>query len=100
MKGNPQLAALIAASGWSHSQVAVAFVRVAREVGFEELYGVGRSHVSHWVGGSKPSGRAPLVLCEALSRRLGRSLAMPDLGLPGVASGRASADWDADPLDE
>ena len=99
-KGNPRLAALIAAAGWSHTQVAAAFVRVARETGAEELFGVGRSHVSHWVAGSKPSGRAPLVLCEALSRRLGRPLTPPELGLPDVTPGPAAADWRADALVE
>jgi hypothetical protein len=104
--GNPntRLAAVIAASGWSHTQVASAFVRVAREISADELYGVGRSHVSHWVAGSKPSGRAPLVLCEALSRRFGRALTLTELGLPGAESGSGSgplvADWRADALVE
>jgi hypothetical protein len=99
-KGNPALAAVIAAAGWSHTQVAAAVVRVAREIGAEELYGVGRSHVSHWVAGSKPSGRGPLVLCEALSRRLGRPLTPPDLGLSSAPSGPVSADWRTDALVE
>jgi hypothetical protein len=99
-KGNAQLAAVIAAANWSHSQVAAAFVRVARETGAEELYGVGRSHVSHWVAGSRPSGRAPLVLCEALTRRLGRPLSPVELGLSESPPVPAVADWGADALAE
>ena len=80
-KGNAKLAAAIAETGWSHAQVARAFVRVAKESKACEFGAVGRSHVSHWVGGSKPSGRAPVILCEALSRRLGRLMTLGEIGL-------------------
>ena len=70
-KGNAKLASVITETGLSHAQVARAFVRVALESQAHEFAGVGRSHVSHWVAGSKPSGRGPMILREALSRRLG-----------------------------
>lgn len=98
--GNTRLATVIAEAGWSHGQVAAAFVRVAAESGARELAGVGRSHVSHWVSGSQPSGRSPLILCEALSRRLGRVVTLDAIGLldqepPGEVIG-----WGADTLAE
>ncbi len=96
---NAKLAAVIAETGWSHAQVANAFVRVASENGAREFTGVGRSHVSHWVGGSHPSGRAPVILCEALSRRLGRTVTLDEVGLTVQSlSSRAALDWRMDTL--
>jgi tetratricopeptide (TPR) repeat protein len=91
--------AVIAESGWSQAQVAAAFVRVAAENGAREFASVGRSHVSHWVAGSRPSGAAPAILCEALSRRVGRVVTPADIGL--VERGTPAAwrvDWDGDIL--
>jgi tetratricopeptide (TPR) repeat protein len=96
--GNSRLAAVIAEAGWSHAQVAFAFTRVASESGAHELLGVGRSHISHWVAGSRPSGRSPSILCEALSRRLGRLVTLSEVGLAEEPSPRQALDWDADTL--
>lgn len=97
--GNAKLAAVINEAGISHAQLARAFVRVALESGASELAGVGRSHVSHWVKGSKPSGRAPSILAEALSRRTGRLVTLEDIGLIGSAPASTHAfDWHADTL--
>ena len=49
---------------------------------------VGRSHVSHWVAGTRPSGRGPALLAETLSRTLGRRITPRDIGLGDVVSGR------------
>jgi hypothetical protein len=99
--GNTRLAAVIAAAGLSHAQVARAFVRVALESGAHESAGVGRSHVSRWVAGSKPSGRAPAILCEALSRCLGRVVTPDEIGLQDESASSAHGlDWDADTLAE
>jgi hypothetical protein len=97
-KGNSRLAAVIAEAGLSHAQVAKAVVRVAVETGAHEFAGVGRSHVSHWVGGSKPSGQAPVLLCEALSRCLGRVVTLDEIGLAGEATSHGRLDWRADTL--
>src|SRR6266498_2407940 len=98
-KGNSRLAAVIAEAGLSHAQVARVVVRVAVEAGAHELSGVGRSHVSHWVAGSRPSGRAPVLLCEALSRCLGRVVTLDEIGLADEATAsRAALDWRADTL--
>ena len=97
--GNAKLATAIARAGLSHAQVARMFVRVAAEAGAHEFVGVGRSHVSHWVGGSKPSGRGPSFLCEALARCLGRVVTLDEIGLAGEATAsRAAHDWHADTL--
>lgn len=96
---NEQLAALIDEARWSHAQVAAALVRVASENGADELAGVGRSHASHWVRGTRPSGRASILLCEALSRRLGRIVSVDDAGLgSGQQKSEAAADWHTDTL--
>ena len=97
--GNIKLATVIAETGWSHAQVAGAFVRVALESGAQEFGRVGRSHVSHWVAGSNPSGCAPVILCEALARRLDRIVTLGELGLT-VQSWPAPdvLDWGADTL--
>jgi len=96
---NARLAAVIAEAGWTHAQVARAFVRVALESEAGEFAAVGRSHVSHWVGGSTPSGRAPVILCEALSRRLGRLVNPDEVGLAvGPWSSCGALDWRRDTL--
>ncbi|MCU1658743.1 MAG: hypothetical protein JWO57_3399 [Pseudonocardiales bacterium] len=96
---NAKLAAVIVQTGWSHAQVARAFVRVALESDAREFAGVARSHVSHWVGGSRPSGRAPVILCEVLSRRLGRIVTLDEIGLAVESvSSRGALDWRVDTL--
>lgn len=97
---NTRLASLIAEAGWSHRQVASALVRVASEVGAQDLLTVGRSHVSKWIAGIQPSGLAPDLLAETFSRRLGRSITADDLGLAPAAgsTGHSVIDWDADTL--
>ena len=97
--GNERLAAVIADAGMSHAQAARAFVRAAAELGADEFAGVGRSHVSKWVAGVKPSGRAPLILCEALGRKLGRVVTPDQIGLD-TSSFRSTGGWAADTLVE
>lgn len=97
---NAKLSAAITEARWSHGQVAAAFVRVAAEIGARDFLAVGRSHVSKWVAGYHPSGFAPVLLAEAFSRRLGRVVAIDELGFaapPGVAE-RSAHDWDVDTL--
>ena len=80
-KGNDKLAAVISEARWSHAQVAHAFRRVAAENGAREFVAVGRSHVSHWAAGSTPSGWGPVILAEALSRRLEGVVTVDEIGL-------------------
>ncbi|MFI6951646.1 Tat pathway signal protein [Streptomyces sp. NPDC050422] len=96
---NSALAAVLAETGWSQTQAAAAFVRVASECGARDLVGVSRSHVSMWVLGTRPSGQAPHILCETLSRKLGRRVTSGEIGLasvPGQSEG--GSDWSVDPL--
>jgi len=97
--GNAKLVAVIAETGLSHAQIARAVAQVAAESGATECVGVGRSHVSHWVRGTMPSGRAPLILVEALSRKLRRVVTLEEIGLPPQPSfSRDGLDWHADTL--
>ncbi|QKW08110.1 Tat pathway signal protein [Streptomyces sp. NA04227] len=96
---NRKLAALIKEAHWSQAQLAAALVRVAMEHGAREFAGVGRSHVSHWVRGTQPSGRAPELLCESLSRRLGRTVTTEDAGFSRSPGSRGIVvDWHTDTL--
>jgi hypothetical protein len=100
---NSRLSGVIGEARLSHAQVARVFVRVALESGADEFAGVGRSHVSHWVAGTRPSGRAPTLLCEALSRLLGRNLSLDEIGLadpsaPPSPTATEGLDWAVDTL--
>lgn len=96
---NVKLADAIAETGWSQPKVAAAFVRVAAEVGAQELLGTSRSHIAMWVAGTEPSGRAPLILCETLSRRLQRPITPAEIGLSLPDTGAVTAsEWNVDTL--
>ncbi|MBP0456151.1 Tat pathway signal protein [Streptomyces montanisoli] len=97
---NVALAALLREADWSQPQAAAAVARVAAESGVRELQAISRSHIAMWIQGTKPSGRAPHILRETLSRRLGRRLTLADLGLEGEPTGTADSgsDWSVDPL--
>ncbi|MFJ5779276.1 Tat pathway signal protein [Streptomyces sp. NPDC093094] len=97
---NVALAALLREAGWSQPQAAAAVGRVAAESGARELEAVSRSHIAMWVQGTRPSGKAPHILRETLSRRLGRRLTLADLGLEEAPTGAtdSGSDWSVDPL--
>ncbi|MDX3402533.1 55.5 kDa and 49.5 kDa sporulation protein [Streptomyces sp. 111WW2] len=97
---NVALAALLREAGWSQPQAAAAVARVAAESGTRELEAISRSHIAMWVQGTQPSGRAPHILRETLSRRLGRRLTLAELGLEGEPTGTtdSGSDWSVDPL--
>lgn len=96
---NERLDALLQEAGWSRAQAATAFNRVAQENNLLDHTSIGRSHVSMWVGGTNPSGEAPIILCRALSRRLKRLVTPGELGFAVPNAPACSAlDWRADPL--
>lgn len=95
---NDQLAAVLREAGLTHSQVATLFVQVAAEAGAREFASVGRSHVSHWILGTQPTGQAPVYLSEALSRRLGRTITPADLGMTSPAPCWDPSEWEVDTL--
>ncbi|MFE9968621.1 Tat pathway signal protein [Streptomyces sp. NPDC005525] len=78
---NVKLAAAIQELGLSQARVAARFRAVAAENTVPELDNVTQSHIARWVGGTRPSGRAPSILCETLSRGLGRIVTPADIGL-------------------
>lgn len=97
---NTALASRLAEAGWSQTQAAAAFVRVAAECGARELQAVSRSHIAMWIQGTRPSGQGPHILCETLSRKLGRRLTWAELGL-GIDPSEhphSTPDWSVDPL--
>ncbi|MFF4859980.1 Tat pathway signal protein [Streptomyces rubiginosohelvolus] len=96
---NEALAGRIAEAGWTQPKAAAAVRRVAEEVGARELATVSRSHIAMWIGGTRPSGQAPHILCETLMRKLRRPITLTDIGLP-AAQDRASdgMGWNADTL--
>ncbi|MFC9798032.1 Tat pathway signal protein [Streptomyces bacillaris] len=94
---NIRLAALIREADWSQEQTAAQFVRVAVETGVPELLGTRRSHVSMWVLGTRPTGQAPAILCETLSRRLQRRITPAEAGLASAEDDPAAApEWSTD----
>jgi len=80
---NARLRDAVARSGWTYAALAHAVRQVAAENG--EALRTNKSAVDHWIGGARPSGRTGRYLTIALSRRLGRTLAPEDLGLPDPA---------------
>ncbi|MFB9961650.1 hypothetical protein [Sinosporangium siamense] len=96
---NERLATLLAEAGWSRAQATAAYNRVVREAQHTDCATIGRSHVSMWVGGTMPSGMAPLILCQALSRHLRREITPDELGfaVPRPA-GQRPARWDGNPV--
>ncbi|MFF4189090.1 Tat pathway signal protein [Streptomyces sp. NPDC001691] len=101
-KRNEQLAALLDEACWSRAQAAAAYNRVAAETlngAVLENSKIGRSHVSMWVGGTQPTGIAPAILCQALSRRLKREISPKEAGFAVPTSpAQWALDWRVDPL--
>lgn len=85
---NAALAALIAQAGWTNGQLARAVNRAGAEAGLDLRYD--DSAVCHWLSGTLPRVRVRPLVCEALSRRLGRPVTPASAGLgseqhqPGV----------------
>ncbi|MBT2395598.1 Tat pathway signal protein [Streptomyces sp. ISL-100] len=96
-KRNEQLAALLEEAGWSRAQTASAFNRVAQENRLFDFAHIGRSHISMWVGGTEPSGAAPVILGQALSRRLKRVVTLDEIGFTAPPP-QGTLEWHVDPL--
>ncbi|MFF8531650.1 Tat pathway signal protein [Streptomyces sp. NPDC015532] len=96
---NERFDALLQEAGWSRAQAASAFVRVAHENNATEYTSLTRQHVQHWVAGHQPSGRAPIIMCEALSRCLKRVVTPAEAGFAAPASpAQGALDWRVDPV--
>ncbi|MFI1416328.1 Tat pathway signal protein [Streptomyces sp. NPDC020707] len=96
---NERFEALLKEAAWSRAQAANAFVRVASESNLTEYTRTARQHVQHWVDGHEPSGQAPIIMCEALSRRLRRVVTASEAGFTAPNSpSQGAMDWRVDPL--
>lgn len=94
---NERLDALLREAGWSRAQTAAAFNRIAAQN--RNAAGIGRSHVSMWVGGTRPASDTAVVLCAALTRRLKRIVTPDELGFAGPGgTALDTPQWDTDPL--
>ncbi|MFK0016614.1 tetratricopeptide repeat protein [Streptomyces sp. NPDC091027] len=87
---NSALAHVIAESGATYYALAREIRAVAAEAG--QRLGTGPSAVAYWVGGGAPSGRTPVYLAEALTRRTKRRVTVAELGLGCEADGAMEAD--------
>ncbi|WP_156755823.1 tetratricopeptide repeat protein [Actinokineospora pegani] len=76
---NDALRALIREARWTNHNFAAAVNRVAAEAGLTFHYD--RTAVSHWLSGSRPRPPVPTLVAEAMSRRLGRHIAVAETGM-------------------
>ncbi|MQS05703.1 Tat pathway signal protein [Streptomyces alkaliphilus] len=91
---NVQLAEVIAEAGWTQEQLARRMRQVAAEQRNGETSAFTRSHVNQWVRGVRPGERSVLILCETLSRGLGRTLTPADIGLSDASP--PAPEWSED----
>jgi tetratricopeptide (TPR) repeat protein len=99
MKRNIRLHSLIVETGLSYDAVARHLRAVGKENGVD-LSSCGRSHVAHWVGGTRPSRQVPALLAEVLSRRLGRLVSIEDIGLAMPRDDDIEIDWSQHAVDD
>ncbi|MFJ4700616.1 Tat pathway signal protein [Streptomyces sp. NPDC088768] len=95
---NEILAGLLHESGWTQVELARAFVAVAREQNRTELYATGQAHISFWIRGGRPRGRAPHILAETLTRKLRRTVTVAELGYASAGPAPGTPLWGADPV--
>ncbi|GGS93478.1 Tat pathway signal protein [Streptomyces chromofuscus] len=96
---NVKLEAVVQELGLPQARLAARFCSVAAENNAPELGNVTQSHIARWIGGTRPSGRAPRILCETLSRGLGRVVTLADIGLALEGGPEPqSPEWSVDTL--
>ena len=89
---NRALRALLEETEWTQTAFAHAITRLGAEIGIHLRYD--RTSVAHWLRGSRPDPRVQHLMAEALSRRLGRRVAVTELGMrsnPGARGARVGA---------
>ncbi|WP_433855232.1 Tat pathway signal protein [Streptomyces kronopolitis] len=96
---NTRLEAVIQELGLSQRQLAARLRVVAAEHRATELHRVAQPYIARWIGGATPEGRAAHILAETLSRGLGRTITLTDIGLAtdDAADPQTSA-WSVDTL--
>jgi hypothetical protein len=96
---NTKLEAVIQELGLPQARLTARFRAVAAENGAHELDSTNQSSIARWVAGARPSGRAPSILAETLSRGLGRIVTLADIGLaPEGGTAAPSPEWSVDTL--
>lgn len=85
---NTALSGLLAESGWTFSQFAMAVNRIGTESGVPLRYD--DSAVSHWLDGTIPRKLVRPFILEALSRKLGRPVTHADAALPSPPPGTSA----------
>ncbi|WP_216216737.1 hypothetical protein [Amycolatopsis aidingensis] len=75
---NVRLRSLLDEARWNGAELARAVNATAVEAGVRTGYG--RASVANWLAGSRPRGKVPELIAEALSRRLGRTVTASDTG--------------------
>ncbi|GAB2837211.1 hypothetical protein [Streptomyces daliensis] len=83
---NTRLRTLLAEARWTQVSLARAVNALASEVNMELSYD--RTAVAHWLSGTQPNPPVPELVAEALTRRLGRTIAP---AAAGFGSGTSSA---------
>ncbi|MGW1990712.1 tetratricopeptide repeat protein [Embleya sp. NPDC001921] len=76
---NTALVDVIAQSGWTYDRLARAVRAIAAENG--EVLHTNKSAIAHWTSGVQPGNRTRRYLAEALSRRIGRTVTLVEIGL-------------------
>ena len=83
---NILLDAIIEQAGMSHGGLAARVNRLGERDGLGLLYD--HASIRRWIrDGTIPRGRAPELICEILSRRLGRTVMLADIGMDLGADG-------------
>ncbi|MFE3629474.1 Tat pathway signal protein [Streptomyces goshikiensis] len=96
---NLRLEAVVRELGLPQGRLAARMNAVAAEIGAGELQNVTQSHIARWIGGTQPSGRAPAILAATLSRGLGRTVTLNDIGLTAdEGDGPRPPQWSTDTL--
>ncbi|WP_059008648.1 hypothetical protein [Streptomyces specialis] len=87
---NYRLRALLSEAGWTQEALARAVNALGTEIGAALRYD--RTAVAHWLAGTQPRHPVPQLAAEALSRRIGRSVAPEAAGFPSYARDAPPAD--------
>ncbi|MFJ8752196.1 Tat pathway signal protein [Streptomyces sp. NPDC102441] len=96
---NRRLEAVIQELNLPQARLVARFRAVAAENGAHELDATNRSSITRWTAGTRPSGRAPTILAETLSRGLGRTLTLSDIGLAADEGAEPQPpEWSVDTL--
>ncbi|MFJ8010231.1 hypothetical protein [Streptomyces fagopyri] len=91
---NARLAALMDEGGFSHKSLARAVILAAARSGVEIT--CDHTYVSRWLKGSIPRGDMPRFIIDAVGRKLGRQLAIDEIGMGDAAVNAVQSDLGLD----